>query len=81
MTGYMQFRRLAGGKKRKNWQESLNDIIDIKEDDVKEEIKVYQKYHSEETVNKLYKQDPVSNSYHDTVTVDNLKYLLGVLLN
>lgn len=56
----MQFRRLAGGKKRKNWQESLNDIIDIKEDDVKEEIKTYQKYYSEETVNKLYKPDPVS---------------------
>lgn len=58
----MQFRRLAGGKKRKNWQESLNDIIDIKEADVKEEIKIYQKYHSEEAVNKLYKPDPVSES-------------------
>ena len=63
----MQFRRLAGGKKRKNRQESLNDIIDIKEDDVKEEIKVYQKYHSEEAVNKLYKPDPVSSILYLTI--------------
>lgn len=28
---------------------------------MKEEIKVYQKYHSEEAVNKLYKPDPVSS--------------------
>ena len=66
---YPQFRRLAGGKKRKNWQENLNDIMDIKEDDVKEEIKIYQKYYSEDAVNKLYKPDPVSIAHaHSTST-------------
>ena len=47
-----------GGKRKRGRDPSLNDLIEIKEDDVKVGIELYQKHFSEESVDKLYK--PVS---------------------
>ena len=55
-----QFRRLAGGKRRKGREESLNNLIDINEGDMREGMKTYRKYHTEDSVNKLYTPNPVS---------------------
>ena len=54
----VQFRRLTGGKRKRGRDPSLNDLIEIKGDDVKDEIEIYRKHHSEETIDNLYK--PVS---------------------
>lgn len=50
--------------------ENLNDIIDINEEEVKDGIKTYQKYHSEEAVDKLYQVDPVSEHNAAIVTMN-----------
>ncbi len=49
-----QLRRLAGGKKRRCRDESLYNVVDVSEGEVQESIKAYQKYHTEDSVNKLY---------------------------
>lgn len=51
----VQYRRLTGGKRRRGRDPALNDLIEIKEDDVKVGIDTYRKHHSEEVVNNLYK--------------------------
>lgn len=53
-----QYRRFIGGKRKKGRDPSLNDLIEIKEDDVKVEIENYRRHNSDDTVDKLYK--PVS---------------------
>ena len=58
MTSFLQYRRLIGGKKRCGRDPGLNDLIEIKEDDVKIGAETYRKHYSDETVDKLYK--PVS---------------------
>ncbi len=59
---FLQLRRLAGVKRGKNREEGLNNITEIREDDVKESIKTFQKYHTEDTVNKYFQNEVVSPS-------------------
>ena len=54
----LQYRRLIGGRRKRGRDPSLNDLIEIKEDDVKSDIETYRKHHSEEAIDRLYK--PVS---------------------
>lgn len=54
-----QYRRLTGGRRKRGRDPSLNDLIEIKGDDVKDEIEMYRKHNSEEAIDSLYK--PVSS--------------------
>lgn len=47
-----------GSKGKRGRGPSLDNLIEINEDDVKEDIEMYRKHHSEEGIDRLYK--PVS---------------------
>ncbi len=57
---FLQLRRLAGVKRGRRREEGLNNITEIREDDVKESIKTFQKYHTEDSVNKFFQNEAVS---------------------
>ncbi len=49
---------MGGNRNRRGRDHTLNDLIEIKEDDVKDESNTYRRHFSEETIDNLYK--PVS---------------------
>lgn len=57
---FSQLRRLAGGSRLRGKEKDLRNVIEINEEEVKEGIKVYQKYHTDDSLNKLYQPDLVS---------------------
>ena len=59
----IQLRRLAGVKRGRKREEGLNNITEIREDDVKEGIKNFQKYHTEDSVSKYYQVEAVSGLF------------------
>ena len=58
MYRYIQYRRFTGAKRKRGRDPSLNDLIEINEDEVKIEMENYRRHNSDDTVDKLYK--PVS---------------------
>lgn len=51
----LQYRRLTGGKRKRGREAGLDDLIEIRGEDVKAEIETYRKHHSEEDIDRLYK--------------------------
>ncbi len=68
----LQLRRLAGVKRGRRREDGLNNITEIREDDVKESIKTFQKYHTEDSVNKFFQNEAVSQLFCQTEIYSSL---------